>query len=478
MASVTKNTVNLLKAYIFQKLVALFYFILLSRYLGPSNLGKYTFALYFIAVFSTLMDFGTSAVLTREISRQHEKTKKYINATISFKVLGGIFIYFTAFLLINFLHYPSATKHLVYLVGIVMILDSFSSTLYQAFRAHFNLKYESIGIIFQRTIILISGILLINLKAPLVLMVLPLIFGSIFYFLNALIFVRKKFNFWPYPDFNFLITKRILKISASFFIIAILIQLFMTINTLLLSKFAGDKFVGYYSAAERIPVGLVGLFASALSISVYPVFSRFFVEDKEKLAPLLQKSIIYLFTFGSALAIILFFLAEPIILVIYKSAYLPSAVVLKILSICLPFMYLNNILTVFLNACDRQRMNIFSYIAGLTSLIIVNIFLIPILKQNGSAIALLVAYVVLFTFQFYYVKNFVNLSKGYLSRKVGTIVLSALLSIFLIYFLVHRINVILAVLFGIIFYTILLYLFKIFKKEEIISIKNSISLKF
>ena len=52
-------------------------------------------------------------------------------------------------------------------------------------------------------------------------------------------------------------------------------------NTILLSKLAGDKFVGYYTAAERIPLALVALFANPLTISIYPVFSRFFIKDRE-----------------------------------------------------------------------------------------------------------------------------------------------------------------------------------------------------
>lgn len=478
MPSIIKNTVNLLKAYIYQKIVALFYFILLSRYLGPANLGKYTFALYFIAIFSTLMDFGTTGVLTREISRYREKTKEYINTIVSFKIISGVLVYLFAFILINILNYPLITRYLVYLAGVVMILDSFSLTLYQAFRAYFNLKYESIGIIIQKTLVLISGITLIILKAPLILMMFPLIFGSIFYFLNAIFFIRKKLKFFPFLNFDFPVLKKILRISLTFFVIAIFIQLFMTMNTILLSKLAGDKFVGYYTAAERIPLALVALFANPLTISIYPVFSRFFIKDREKIKPLLEKSIFYLFTFSSFLAVILFFLAKPAIAVIYKSTYFPSIVVLKILVICLPFMYLNNILTAFLNACNKQKLNVFSYSIALIFLIVTNAFLTPIFKQNGAAFALLIGYLALSSFQLYYVKKLVGFSKSYLKKRIVPVIFLTLISGSFIYFLISQINYILAVSLGILLYIFLGYLFKIVKKEEIISIKNSISLKF
>ena len=82
MISTAKNTFYLLVAYAYQKVVALFYFIILARYLGADNFGKYTFAISFTALFAVLIDVGLFAVLTREIARDKEKTKSYFSSAL------------------------------------------------------------------------------------------------------------------------------------------------------------------------------------------------------------------------------------------------------------------------------------------------------------------------------------------------------------------------------------------------------------
>jgi len=48
------------------------------------------------------------------------------------------------------------------------------------------MKYESLGIIFHKTALLLVGIVLIYLKVQLVLMLLPLLIASLFYLGNAI----------------------------------------------------------------------------------------------------------------------------------------------------------------------------------------------------------------------------------------------------------------------------------------------------
>jgi len=191
MSSTSKNTFYLLGASIYQKLLSLIYLILLARFLGVENFGKYAFAFSFTVMFSVFLDLALSTVLTREIARDQSKTKDYLNNILSLKFFIGLIIFFLIFFLINLSSYPSLTKNYIYIATLIMVIDSFSFSLYQVFRGCLNLKFEGVGIIFNRTISFIIGLIFIFLKLPPFFIVLPVLFGSIFYFLNALFFLKK-----------------------------------------------------------------------------------------------------------------------------------------------------------------------------------------------------------------------------------------------------------------------------------------------
>ena len=185
MASTSKNTFYLLGASTYQKLLSFIYLVLLARFLGVENFGKYSFAFSFAVMFSVFLDFALSIVMNREIARDQSKTKQYLNNILGFKIFSSLAVFILISFLINLLHYPPLTKGYVYIASLIIILDSFSFSLYQVFRGYLNLKYEGIGIILNRSVSFLLGLLFILLKFPPFFVILPILVGSIIYFLNA-----------------------------------------------------------------------------------------------------------------------------------------------------------------------------------------------------------------------------------------------------------------------------------------------------
>jgi len=341
MPSATKNTLYLTGATAYHKLLSFFYFILLARFLGVDNFGKYTFALAFVFMFSIFVDFELSRVLTREIARDRAKTKNYLSNIFGFKLFTGLIIFFLIFLLINFLGYPKLTKVFVYFASLIMLLDSFSLTIYQTFRGYLNLKFEALGIILNKTASFIIGLIFILLKLPAVLIILPLLAGSLLYFINALFFLKKETGFLPSFSLNKSVIKPLLIIAWPFFIAGIFSQLFGTVDTVLLSFLDGDRAVGLYNSAQKIVVSLGILIGGSLSGVVYPEFSYYFVRDKQRLSLIFTRSIFYLLIIALPLVFGALLLAQPIISFIYGVDYQQAEGTLRVLSFCLPFMFLD-----------------------------------------------------------------------------------------------------------------------------------------
>jgi len=477
MISTAKNTFYLLVAYAYQKVVALFYFILLARYLGADNFGKYTFAISFTALFAVLIDVGMFTVLTREIARDRKKTKSYSGNILTFNIISSVLVFFIIYLVINLLNYPLLTKQLVYLNILVIFLDALALCLYHVFRGYLNLKFESLGIVVHKTVMLIVGLILIYLRAPIVFMVLPLVAGSIFYLINAVIFFKKKMHAWPWPRFNIKVMKSLLVLAWPFFVTAIFAKIFATSDTILLSFQAGDKFVGWYSAAQKLVLAFLLLIAGSLSTALYPSFSYYFIHSKEYLKKLFTQGIFYMILITIPLALGLIVLARPIVLFIYGSDYLSAVPALIILATALPFMFLDYVISGFLNACEKQKINTLIHGLGAGIFVALNLFLVPLFFHVGSSLAVLVSFLFLFVLEIYWSQKIIEINWRYLLRKFILICLVGLLMSAVLLVIKDRLHLILTVVIGTAVYFIFAYILGLIKKQELLFLTTIIKNK-
>ena len=477
MISTAKNTFYLLVAYGYQKLVALFYFIILARYLGADNFGKYTFAISFVTLFAVLIDVGLFAVLTREIARDKEKSKNYFGNILTFNIISSVLVFFIIYLAINSLDYPLLTKKLVYLNVLVIFLDALALCIYHTFRGHLNLKFESIGIVVHKTIMLIVGLILVYWKAPIILMVLPLVAGSFFYLINAIIFFKKNMHSWPWPRFDIKIIKSLLVLAWPFFVTAIFAKIFATSDTILLSLKAGDEFVGWYSAAQKLVLAFLILVAGSLSTALYPSFSYYFIHSQEYLKKLFAQGIFYMILITIPLSLGLIVLARPLILFIYGPEYLSAVPALTILAIALPFMFLDYIISGFLNACEKQKINTLIHGLGAVIFVALNLLLIPMFFHIGSSIAVLISFFFLFILEIYWSRKIIKINWRYLFQKFILICLVGLLMSMVLLIIKDRVPLMISVIVGATVYFVFAYVSGLIKKQELLFLTTIIKNK-
>ena len=126
--SVTTNTIFLTLSYVGQKILSFIYFVLVARLIGIADLGKYTFALSFTTMFAVFIDFGLTNAFIREGAKDRANLAKYLPPILAIKAVLGVLVYACAIGVAYWLKYPSVTIQLIFLSGIIMILDSFTLT--------------------------------------------------------------------------------------------------------------------------------------------------------------------------------------------------------------------------------------------------------------------------------------------------------------------------------------------------------------
>lgn len=421
---VAKNTIYLTVATVGQKVLAFLYFILIARLADVSGTGKYFFVVSFTTIFSIFVDLGLSSVLIRETAKKREVAGKYLGNILGAKAILGVLAYLAVVLVINVMGYPSATKMMVYLSGLVMLLDSFNVTFYAIFRGLHNLKYESIGVVAGEAVIITFGTVSLLLGAPLYFLILALLCGSVFNFIFSLGLLWKKTDIRPHFAFDKNILLTIFKIAYPFALAGIFVKVYSYLDSVLLSKIVGDTAVGFWSVAYKITYAFQFI-PMAFSAAIFPALSAYYVSDKTMLRKTFERVIFYLAILAVPISFGIFSLAEPLVLKLYGASYAASVLPLQVAVFAVIFIFLNYPIGALLNATDRQMTNTTMMGVCMIVDVVLNVILIPRISFLGAAISMVVFHSLMFIFGLIFANRVISYNKKFLFGSLLKIVISA-----------------------------------------------------
>lgn len=464
--SVTKNTTYLTLSYIGQKVLSFFYFVMVARMIGVEDLGKYTFALSFTTLFAVFVDLGLTQALIRESAKFKDKAKNYLSSVLGVKLAFSFLIYFVVVLVVNLMGYPEITRQLVYVAGLLMVIDQFTLTFWGVFRGHRNLKYEAISVVINQAIIVSVGVTVLLMKLPLIYLMLPFILGSSFSLIFSVVSVWKVLG----VKANFKVDKKVLffliKLAIPFALIAIFSRVYGYIDSIMLSKIIGDKAVGWYSVAMKIPFALQFI-PAALAAAIFPAFSHHFLHNKDQLRITYERVLRFLIIIVMPISVGVAILAKPVILTLYGEGYSPSIIPLQIMMLGLFFVFLNFPVGSLLNGCNKQVAN--TVLVGSTMVvnIILNVFLIPTYSFVGASIAFLISHSFLFIVGSILARQITS----YDLKSFFMIIIKALTGALamggVIWLLRDRFHFVLLILFGALVYFVVMFLIRGLRKKDV-----------
>jgi len=455
--TVAQNTYFLTLASIAQKAVSFVYFTVIARLIGVENTGVYFFAIAFTTIFTVVADFGLGPVLTREAARYPDRAERYLNTVFTIKLFFGLGAYVAVVVLVNLLSYPDFTKTLIYLSGITMFFDNLHSAFYSFLRARKNLTFEATGIVGSQLITLIIGSLALYFKLPLYWLILAYTIPSGLNVIYSGLCAHFTYKLSYRLILDRPIVKLFLALAVPFALAGIVSRFYAYSDSLLMSKLLTEKELGYWSVPYKITFAFQFI-PSALVAGVYPAMSELFVKDPKRLAELFLRSWRYLLTIILPLSFGLVAVASPVIIKLYRPDYLPSVPVLRTLMISLIFTFLSMLIGATLNATNQQKRQTGLLTMALVINLIMNIFLLPRYGIMGAAVAAVVSNIILCSVGLYLVIKYLSLPLGRLARSAWSVLYPAVLMAVAVYYLLDLLGVYLAIPFGFLLYTGLLFL--------------------
>ncbi|OGC79750.1 MAG: hypothetical protein A2W07_02820, partial [candidate division Zixibacteria bacterium RBG_16_43_9] len=291
----------------------LFYFILflcIGGSLGPEELGKFAFAVSFIALFCAGNDLGLSIRSVKEVSQNKGLAEKFLSNLVTMKLVLGCLTLALVIAVATILGYSQESVRLVFLIGLSTLFIVISQGMRWYFQAIQKLEYESLIFISQNFLYLILGYLAIKLGLGIRGVAYTQVLVGVLVLALTWIIVRNKlipFNF----KFDFAFWRQQLKSSIPLGLMLIFTGIYLNSDTVILSVFKGDKAVGFYNAANRI-AGAAKMLPIVIIPSIFPVMSE--ITDWSKFRKLMEKAVHYSLALALPFGLMVAILSKKIML--------------------------------------------------------------------------------------------------------------------------------------------------------------------
>jgi O-antigen/teichoic acid export membrane protein len=355
----------------------------LSRYLGVDGFGQFNYVFAFFYFAFTINDFGVNTIVVREIARDTTRASEIIGGMISFKLLLSVVSMALAWSAIWLMRFPSNVATALYTFSLILPIMAlqFPSVIFQVL-----LKAEisaAIGI-FNRCTGFLLMMLMVYLGRGLTSIVAALVVGE----LASLFLLLKLSRRLVRPRFHvdFGLWLRILKSSIPLGGAGVFVALINRVDFLMLERMTDTHQLGLYSAAykvtnvlESVPLMVMG--------TLYPLMSRYAVENVPRLRELYRKSVVYLGTLGISIAIGVTLFAPQIVRGLFGQKFVGADRGLATLVWATAFLYISISAGNLLISAGLERISFLVLLVASSLNIGLNIVLIPDKGFVGAALA-------------------------------------------------------------------------------------------
>lgn len=381
--------------------------ILIARYLGVEEFGKFSFAFAFVLLFSIITDFGLITLTIREVARNTLAVRKYIDNIIIIKLILGLITFGAIILVTSFLNKTAEVRILIYLAAAWVVAQSFVQFFQSIFRAFEKMEYETLSKIVYSVALFVIAIYAMYLGLGAEALIKSYIFAALASLIVTVFLIRARFTKFKI-EADLLFWKGLFKEAWPFAIFAVFAIIYFQISIVMLSIMDTDSAVGLYSIAFNSVVVFL-ILAEIVAGSVLPTLSKL-AGKSDMFKSLTGKLIILLFIAGLFLAVILFFGAPFFIKLIYGEAFMGAVVAFQIMVWILPLRFMNYLLAISLIALNLQKKRLNAAIICAFFNIIINLMLIPPFGFLGASLATLLTEIILFVIYFTFYKKAVKLN--------------------------------------------------------------------
>ncbi len=364
--------------------VGLFVGIWVARYLGPEQFGLLNYVQSFVGLFLAFSTLGLDGIVVRELVKKSDSQENILGSTFILKLQGSLLMIVAVAISIHFTSNDAYTNGLVFIIASGVLFQSFNviDFFFQSEALNRYVVYANVLSLFVSSVL---KIVLIFQNAPLVAFAWVIFFDYLVLALGLIYFfsVSKSLFSWKFSQTT---AGNLLKDSWPLIFSGVVLMIQARIDQVMLKEMIGNDAVGYYSVALRL-IESAAFVPLILRKSLFPsIISIKSTTDHHYYDRLLNYYRLNFFAF-LLVATPIFIWAEPIILILFGSAYSASGILLALMAIRLFFTNMGVAKNAYLTAENKQLYSLVTMIAGTITNISLNLYLIPDYGPKGAIVA-------------------------------------------------------------------------------------------
>lgn len=324
------------------------------------------------------------AILSKDKREQHRQAVEIMLLHLMLTIVGYLII----IIIPLFVNNVNQNVCLFYLLSIQLLFNTLGCEWF--FKGTEDFKYIAIRSFILRLICVFLLFIFVKDRSDLysygIYTVLVSVGSNIFNFIK----IQKVIDY-RIIDFKELCIFRHVKPSVLIFGLSLITSLYLNLDTVMLGLLGDNSSVGYYSTAIKLPKTLMSL-STALTFVLLPRLSALAIDNNhEGFMSLVKKSVEVIIFISVPLVIYMEFLADDLILLLCGKNYYPSIVCMQILTPILLFIGTSYVVAQIFYPLNKLKYMYISALSASSMNVILNIFLIPLYKENGAALATLFA---------------------------------------------------------------------------------------
>jgi len=378
---------------------------LLTRYLGPSDYGKYTLALMFTQVLGVLADVGLFTTVVRDISREPDRTEELVGNALTLRLLLAFVTIALAGLVSLALPYTPEVRVAILLAGGPLLLGLLNSSLVAVFQARLLMDRATVADLVGRVVALGLVVLVVLLELGFYAVIGAAAGGALATLAVTWRLTRRLVLLRFLHDTA--VWRRLLAVSLPLGLALAVNELYFRADTVIISIFRPYDEVGGYTLAYRI-LELALMIGAVFLISVFPLLSAYVRDDEQRLRTTIQRSWDVLVIAALPVAAGGAVLAAGLVELVAGSDFDAAVTPLRILMAAGVLALVNGLFGYTLIAAERQLNALWLNLSALAFNVGLNLALVPAYGIEAAAVVTVASEVLIFSGSFLLMRRYLH----------------------------------------------------------------------
>lgn len=332
--------------------LTLLFLLIVPRAVGPAAWGEITLATAIGAAAAIAIDLGLNNLLLKEVGRDRQGAADRVAAALAFRAILGLGAFLVVLAVTEAAHFSRQLQVVVVVVTLSALTTSAVGPAVSALQGLERMIFSTVGAFVTSALAMLSATIAVAVFSAGVVGVAFAGLGAAIagaalqlYFLQRLMPVRPRFA----PSMIAGLAMR----GLPFYTYMLTFTVYAWADAILLAAFAPTTVVGWYGASTRL-LAATGFIPMAVTIAVFPALALAQVQDRQAMASLAQKALLFVSSLGVPFSAGLALVAPGIMRTVYGTSFEPAEPVLVVLSLTLVPVFIATVASSVVFASDRQ----------------------------------------------------------------------------------------------------------------------------